>query len=94
MCKLAQTTCQVHSVGSATKSENGDHLAGHNQLRSHSLTFFNHQPAAKAIPREIDKDEFLVIFAGLGPDAVELIKKRKHLVRRIVTDALGVPTLS
>ena len=58
------------------------------KLLSHSLVFLNHQPAATALPRALTSNESYIIFANLNTNEQKVAKRKHHLVRKNVTDAL------
>ena len=66
------------------------HVVGRNKnsLRSHALVFLSQQPAAMAVPREIEPSEYYVVFAKLSDGEVACEQKNRLLVRRQVTGLL------
>ena len=53
------------------------------------MVFLNAQPAADSLPRELTGDEYYVVFAKMSDNEVVVGKKKRLLVRKRVTDALG-----
>ena len=62
---------------------------GRYRLLSHNMVFLNAQPAADSLPRELTSDEYYVVFAKMSDNEVVVGKKKRLLVRKRVTDALG-----
>lgn len=58
------------------------------QIRSHSLVFANHAPAASLLPHKPTPEQYFVLFAKLSDDEIASEHKSKLLVRKLVTDKL------